>query len=263
MLGHIRRSLVSLNCSLLDEEWRTDATILVYYLPVWFQAIDGNSAVQSGIHILPMVLALVFASILTGILTSRIGYYVPFLIFGICITSVGAGLLTTLGIHTAVGQWVGYQILYGYGVGSSSQAPNMAAQTVLPRNEVSIGISVILFAQTLFGAIFVSVGQNVLDNQLAKRLAGISSITPKQLQTAGVTGLFDIIPPENHTAALEAYNDSLRVCFQVALILACLSIFGAAGMEWRSVKKNKEDSTPKNAEDAQVGKNVESKGLAP
>jgi len=120
-------------------------TLFIYYLPVWFQAIDGNSAVQSGIHTLPMVLALVFASILTGILTSRIGYYVPFLIFGICITSVGAGLLTTLGIHTAVGQWVGYQILYGYGVGSSSQAPNMAAQTVFPRNEVSIGISVILF----------------------------------------------------------------------------------------------------------------------
>ncbi|TVY33835.1 Efflux pump, partial [Lachnellula subtilissima] len=164
-------------------------TLFIYYLPVWFQAIDSNSAVESGIHILPMVLALVFASILTGILTSRIGYYMPFLIFGICITSVGAGLLTTLGIHTAMGQRVGYQILYGYGVGSYSQAPNMAAQTVLPRSEVSIGISVILFAQTLFGAIFVSVGQNVLDNQLAKRLTGISSITPKRLQTAGVAGI--------------------------------------------------------------------------
>lgn len=238
-------------------------TILVYYLPVWFQAIDGNSAVESGIHILPMVLALVLASILTGILTARIGYYMPFLIFGICITAVGAGLLTTLGISTAVGQWVGYQILYGYGMGSSVQAPNMAAQTVLPRNEVSIGISVLFFGQTLFGAIFVSVGQNVLDNQLAKRLAGISSITSKQLQTAGITGLFDLISPENHTAALEAYNDSLRICFQVGLILACLSILGAAGMEWRSVKKNKGNPAPKDSESGQTTKEVESKEIAP
>ncbi|TVY50986.1 Efflux pump aflT [Lachnellula cervina] len=237
--------------------------LFIYYLPVWFQAIDGNSAVESGIHILPMVLALVLASILTGILTARIGYYMPFLIFGICITAVGAGLLTTLGISTAVGQWVGYQILYGYGMGSSVQAPNMAAQTVLPRNEVSIGISVLFFGQTLFGAIFVSVGQNVLDNQLAKRLAGISSITSKQLQTAGITGLFDLISPENHTAALEAYNDSLRICFQVGLILACLSILGAAGMEWRSVKKNKGNPAPKDSESGQTTKEVESKEIAP
>ncbi|OCK76475.1 MFS general substrate transporter [Lepidopterella palustris CBS 459.81] len=226
-------------------------TLFIYYLPIWFQAIDGNSAVESGIHLLPMVISLVVASILTGMLTTRIGYYMPFLIFGICVTAVGAGLLTTLRINTLAGQWIGYQILYGYGLGSSIQAPNMAAQTVLPRNEVSIGVSLMLFSQTLFGAIFVSVGQNVLDNELAKRLAGISNITPKQIKTAGATDLFNIIPSQYHTAALEAYNDSLRVCFQVALILACLSILGGLGMEWRSVK-NKENPPPKNPEGEQA-----------
>jgi MFS family permease len=231
---------------------RADARTSVYFLPIWFQAIDGNLAVESGIHLLPMVLSLVVASILTGLLTTRIGYYMPFLIFGICFTAVGAGLLTTLSINTLVGKWIGYQILYGYGLGSSSQAPNMAAQTVLPCNEVSIGVSLMLFDQTLFGAIFVSVGQNVLDNQLAKRLAGISSISPQQIETAGATGLFNIIPPQYRTVALEAYNDSLRVCFQVALILACLSILGGLGMEWRSVKKNKENPPPKNPEGEQA-----------
>jgi MFS family permease len=199
-----------------------------------------------------MVLSIVVASIFTGLLTTRIGYYMPFLILGICITAVGAGLLTTLSINTLVGQWIGYQILYGYGLGSASQAPNMAAQTVLPRNEVSIGVSLILFAQTLFGAIFVSVSQNVLENQLAKRLAAISSITPQQIEAAGATDLFNIIPPQYHTAVREAYNDSLRVCFQVALILACLSIFGGLCMEWRSVKKNKENPPPKNPGGEQV-----------
>jgi MFS family permease len=193
-----------------------------------------------------MVLSIVVASIVTGILTSRIGYYMPFLIFGICVAAIGAGLLTTLGINTLVGQWIGYQILYGYGLGSSAQAPNMAAQTVLPRNEVSIGASLMLFSQTLFGAIFVSVGQNVLDNQLVKRLAGISGITPQQIKSAGATGLFNIIPPQYHTAIREAYNDSLRVCFRVALIMACLAIFGALYMEWRNVRKNKENPPPNN-----------------
>ncbi|RMJ17942.1 hypothetical protein CDV36_002374 [Fusarium kuroshium] len=194
-------------------------TLLIYFLPIWFQAIKGDSAVESGIHLLPMVLSLVVASILTGVLTTRVGYYMPFLILGICIAAIGAG------------------VLYGFGLGACFQAPNMAAQTVLPRNEVSIGASLMLFAQTLFGAIFVSVGQNVLNGELAKRLAKFSSITPQQIESAGVTGLFKMIPEKYHAAALQAYNNSLSVCFRVALIMACLAILGGIIMEWCSVKK--------------------------
>lgn len=118
----------------------------------------------------------------------------------------------------------------------------MAAQTVLPRNEVSVGASLMLFAQTLFGAIFVSVGQNVLDDQLARRLAGISDITTQQIKKAGVTGLLEIIPPQYHDAVLEAYNGSLHVCFQVALAMACIAILGGLRMEWRSVKKQQKQN---------------------
>lgn len=211
----------------------------VYYLPIWFQAIKGDSAVESGIHLLPQVIALVVGSILTGILTSCIGYYTPFLIVGICITAVGAGLLTTLQVNTTVAQWIGYQILYGWGFGSCVQAPNMAAQTVLAPNEVSIGAALMLFAQTLFGAIFASVGQNVLDGQLGQRLASIISITPQQIENAGATGVLQSIPSEQRGAALEAYNASLSVCFRVGLVLACVCIVGGIGMEWRSVKAEK------------------------
>lgn len=209
----------------------------VYYLPIWFQAIKGDSAIESGIHLLPLVISLVVASIFTGILTSRTGYYTPFLIVGICFAAVGAGVLTTLKVDASTGQWIGYQILYGLGLGACFQAPSMAAQTVLPRDEVAIGASLMLFSQTLFGAIFVSVGQNVLYSQLAKRLAGILSITPQQIESAGVTGLFSIIPPQYHTKVLGAYNGSLRICFQVALVMACLTVIGGLSMEWRSVKE--------------------------
>ena len=230
----------------------------MYYLPVWFQAIKGDSAEQSGIHILPQIIALVVASILTGVLTSRVGYYTPFLIFGICASAIGAGLLTTLRIDTTVGQWIGYQILYGWGFGGCVQAPNMAAQTVLPPKEVSIGAALMLFASTLFGAIFVSIGQNVFDGELAKRLVSITTITPLQIENAGVTGILDLIPPQDHDAALEAYNSSLRVCFRVALIVACVCILGGLTMEWRSVKtEKKKDTSPEKVEGNQVEKGEE------
>jgi MFS family permease len=226
----------------------------VYYLPIWFQAIDGNSAVDSGIHLLPTMMPIVVASIITGQLVSRIGYYTPFMIFGVCLTAVGAGLLTTLEINTSEGKWIGFQIVYGFGLGSCSQAPNMAAQTVLPREDVAIGASLMFFGLQLFGAVFISVGQNVLDNQLANRLAGIPGFSPRLIQSTGATELLKLIPAEYHAAALEAYNDSLRVCFQVCLIMACLSILGALGMEWRSVKKNLPPKNPDGERAAEEGK---------
>ncbi|RAK97340.1 MDR family MFS transporter [Aspergillus ibericus CBS 121593] len=213
--------------------------LLVYYLPIWFQAIKGVSAVSSGIHLLPMVIPLVTASILTGQLISRIGYYTPFLIFGVCLTSIGAGLLTTLNPTTSPGKWIGFQIIYGYGLGSSSQAPNMAAQTVLPRKDVAIGASLMFFGQQLFGAVFTSVSQNIISNQLSGRLSDIPGIgiTPEMVQRTGATEILSLIPEQYHAVALQAYNDSLRKCFQVGVIMACLATIGAFGMEWRSVKK--------------------------
>lgn len=231
--------------------------MVVYYLPIWFQAIEGLSAVDSGIHLLPMMLAVVVASISTGQLVSRVGYYTPFLIFGVCVTAIGAGLFTKLSIHATKGEWISFQVIYGLGFGLCSQAPNMAAQTVLPREDVSIGISLMFFGQMLFGAVFTSVGQNLLDNQLANRLAGIPGITPRLIPITGATDLLKIVPAQYHFVALKAYNASLRVDFQVALIMACLAILGAVGMEWRSVKKN---LPPKKAESGAAAEEGRSKG---
>lgn len=233
---------------------RAKARTPVYYLPIWFQAIEGISAVNSGIHLLPTMIPIVVASIITGQLVSRIGYYTPFMIFGVCLTAVGAGLLTTLQMDTSKGKWIGFQIVYGFGLGSCTQAPNMAAQTVLPRADVAIGASLMFFGQQLFGAIFTSVGQNVLDNQLANRLTDIPGISPQLIQSTGATKLLNLVPTEYHAAALEAYNDSLRVCFQIGLIMACLSVVGALGMEWRSVKRNLPPKSPDGGRFAEEGK---------
>lgn len=194
---------------------------------------------------------MVFSSIIMGVGTAKAGYYTPFLLIGTFVTAIGSGLLTMLKVDTSMGQWIGYQIVYGFGLGGCFQAPSMAAQTVLPRKEVAIGASLMLFGQTLFSAIFVSVGQNVLDQHLANNLIRISgiNITPNDIETAGITGLFEIVPPQYRASVLQAYNFSLRLCFIIALVFACLSLFGSAGMEWRNVKEDQGEKTGINSKE--------------
>ncbi|GKT84542.1 MFS aflatoxin efflux pump [Colletotrichum tofieldiae] len=224
--------------------------VFAYFIPIYFQAIQGVSAVDSGIRTLPLVLSMtVFAGVSGGIIT-RFGYYTPVMLLGTCIMAVGAGLLTTLQVHTGAAKWIGYQVIYGVGMGMSFQAPNLAAQTVLKMRDVPVGASIMFFSQTLGGAIFISVGQNVLNNELVKRIRGLPGLEGVDLKGSGATTLTEL-PAEVRGPVLEAYNDALRVVFVVGLVLVCSVLIGACGMEWKSVKKGQQ-AKMKAKEDAEA-----------
>ncbi|KAI9819043.1 MAG: MFS sugar transporter [Thelocarpon impressellum] len=211
--------------------------LFVYYLPIWFQAIKGVSAVQSGIDNLPMILGLVIVSIIAGGLVTTFGYYTPVMIAGAVLMAVGAGLLTTLEIDTGSPGWIGYQALFGFGVGLGLQQSLIAVQTVLHIDDVPTGTAAIIFFQTLGGALFVSIGQNVFTNQLVSGLrAAAPGLDPAIVLRTGATSLKAAVPAEFLPGVLVAYNDALVDCYRVGLAMACLTIVGAAGVEWRSVK---------------------------
>ncbi|KAF9242437.1 hypothetical protein DTO013E5_7755 [Penicillium roqueforti] len=222
--------------------------IFVYFLPIWFQSIKGSSAVESGIRLLPTMISMVVGSISGGIINSKIGYYTPLAIIGSCIMSVGAGLLTTFQVDTGEGKWIGYQIVYGIGLGLCFQVPNLAAQTVLPKPDVPSGLALMLFGQLIGAAIFVSVGENILANQLVKKLSGLPGFNPRLVTSGGVTELLNSMPAHLHDVVLYSYNEALKKVFQVGLILSCLTLLGATTLEWKSIKQG------------QPKKDLESKG---
>lgn len=226
---------------------------MVYYLPLWFQAIKDVSAYHSGIDILPLLLSLVVSSITAGALVQRIGYYTPFMIANSCILSIGAGLITTFTPDTGHGKWIGYQVVYGFGLGLGMQQASLAAQAVLPRKDAATGISLIMFCQQLGGAVFVSVGQNVFDNELVKGLSNVAGIQPAAVVATGATELRKTVDPANLAGVLSAYNGALVKVFEAALAMACLSIIGALSMEWKSIKKVKKQGGPGAAEKGEIG----------
>ena len=84
--------------------------IVSFYLPIWSQAIQGTSAAQAGVRLLPYFLVTVIFVIGSGIGVSKLGYYTPFLIVGFALLSVATGLLTTLHVDSTIGEWIGYQV---------------------------------------------------------------------------------------------------------------------------------------------------------
>ncbi|KAJ7476946.1 major facilitator superfamily domain-containing protein [Mycena galericulata] len=211
--------------------------ILVYFLPIWFQAIKGVSAVKSGIDNLPMILSLVISSLIAGGIITAVGYYTPFMIVSSVLMGVGSGLISTFAVNTGHAHWIGFQILFGFGVGFGMQQPIMAAQTVLSLQDIPTGTSLIMFMQTLGGALFVSVAQNVFSNKLSSGLVSqVPGVDPTIVLSAGATSLRNSIAAEYLPAVISVYNDALVSAYYVSVAMACLSLAGALGMEWRSVK---------------------------
>jgi hypothetical protein len=134
--------------------------VLAYYLPVWFQAVQEVPAFDSGIRTLPLLLTVAVAAILGGALVTALGYYAPIMLLGTALMSVGAGLLTTLRPDATAAHWIGYQAIYGIGVGLGIQQPMIAVQTALDMKDIPTASCMIIFFQTMGGAIFISVGMS-------------------------------------------------------------------------------------------------------
>ncbi|KAL5120164.1 hypothetical protein ACEQ8H_001990 [Pleosporales sp. CAS-2024a] len=234
------------------------------YIPLWFQAIKGASAMHSGINTIPLVLSVVVGSIMSGGLTQRIGYYTPFMILGSSLMAVGTGLLTTWNINTSSSMWIGYQVILGLGVGCTMQHPNLAVQIVLPQHDIPTGTAVLSLCQTLGGAVFTAVGQNLYIHRFSAGLEAIGGVDTKQILSGGATDIARFVPSALRPEVLNAYNNSLtKGTFFAALIVACLALPAALGMEWRSVKikqgapaspaQHEEKTTPSDPEETAQG----------
>jgi hypothetical protein len=215
-----------------------------YYLPYYFQAINGDTAIKSGVNVMPYLISTVVLSLLTGAIVSKTGYFTPPAILGPVLSTVGCGLLTMLEVNTPSSKLIGYQVLAAAGIGMAIQQGIIAVQVVLPLESVPIGTAIILFFQNISGSIFVSAGNSILRNELTGMLqkANIPGVNVQVVLAAGATQIRQVVPAEGLQLTLDVYNRALQKVFIVAIPLSALGVFAGLAMEWRSVKEKRKEN---------------------
>lgn len=212
-----------------------------YYLPYWFQAIKNKTAIISGVDTIPYLASNFVCSMIAGFFVTKTGYFNPPAILGCAIATVGCGMITLLNVEISNGRWIGYLIIAGAGVGFAVQQGIVAVQAVVPAAVVPIATALILFAQSLSGAIFVSVANSVLRNRLESGLeaARLPGVDVERVLAAGATEVKDAVPAESLAQVFRIYNDALDKVFIIAVPLAGLGLLCALGMEWKRLIKEK------------------------
>lgn len=140
---------------------------------------------------------------------------------------------------------------------------NLAVQVVLEKGDIPIGTAILSLFQTLGGAVFTAVGQNLYIDKFSEGLQRIEGVDASHILGLGATDLTRSVAPELKDRVLEAYNTSLtHGTFLAALFIACLSVPAALGMEWRSVKGGADTGRPMAAQDLERSIDHGKKNLA-
>ncbi|KAK6859844.1 MFS general substrate transporter [Apiospora arundinis] len=222
--------------------------IHTYFMPIWFQAVWGFTAIQSGIAMIPYFVANALFSLFSGIFVSKVGYFTPPAILGSAIGTVGCGMFTLFNPGMGTGMWIGLQILASAGFGMSIQQGFTAVQTVLSKDDVAVGTASVVAAQSLGGAVFISVGNNVFQARLRSVIAAdnLQGIDVDAIVAAGATAFRHLVPSNELTQLILDYNKALQTVFLCAVPCAGLAWMACCCLEWNSVKGKKPSTTEAN-----------------
>lgn len=104
------------------------------YLPTFLQMVDGASATESGLLMLPMMAGIVGASIIGGQLISRTGRYKIYPLLGAALAALGMWLLSRLEVDTSRLTYSIWMAVLGTGIGLVMPVLVLAVQnSVRPR----------------------------------------------------------------------------------------------------------------------------------
>lgn len=143
----------------------------VIYIPLFIQAIQGDSATSSGNSLTPMMISLVIASVISGQILSRTGKYRVLGIIGMALVTLGMFLLYTMNIDTPRFTTISYMILMGLGMGITFPLYTLVVQNAFPMNRVGVVTATVQFFRSIGSTVGTAVLGSLVINQFHDKFA--------------------------------------------------------------------------------------------
>ncbi len=197
------------------------------FLPLFLQNVKGVSPTASGLRILPLMLGMLAASVISGRLVTRWGRYRIFPIVGTAMMTLGAYLLSL--IDASINSWVFafYMFVFGVGMGLIMQVLVVAVQNAVSYKDLGVATSAATFFRMIggsfgtavFGAIYAIVFNHTIAPTLAKvPPALLKSFNPQTLDPAILAKLKSTaVGLAFFTKYIDAVTHSVQTVFLVAV----------------------------------------------
>ncbi|WP_406078383.1 MDR family MFS transporter [Micromonospora sp. NBC_00858] len=141
------------------------------FLPLYQQTVQGASATNSGLLLLPLMFGMLIVSLVIGRAITKTGRYRAYPIIGGVVMTAGMALLTLLDTNTSKVQSSLYMVVLGAGMGFLMQTSMLIAQNSVEQKDLGAASG----AATFFRSIGGSFGISLFGAIFASRLSGSSA----------------------------------------------------------------------------------------
>ncbi|KAG2215926.1 hypothetical protein INT46_004182 [Mucor plumbeus] len=129
---------------------------IIYFIPLHFQIVKGDTAVESALELLSFFITAVFGGLISGVIINRTGRYQVMLWGGTALSVVGAALFQSCTIDTSNTLQYTYLAILGFGIGIFKNIFVVVGQAAVPIEDLTIATAHGQFARLLGGAFGVN-----------------------------------------------------------------------------------------------------------
>ncbi|MDX2824653.1 MDR family MFS transporter [Streptomyces ipomoeae] len=204
----------------------------VLFLPLFQQSVQGASATNSGLLLLPMLGAMLVVSMIAGRVTTGSGRYKVFPLVGSALMVVGLFLLAQMDTGTSRVTSGVYMAVVGAGMGCLMQITMLVAQNSVEMKDMGVASSTTTLARTLgssfgvaiMGALFNSRVQDVMaerGGELGSRVTEQSA----QLDAASLAKLPEPVREAYQFAVASGTHGAFLLGAGVAVVALVAAVF--------------------------------------
>ncbi|MFI7454707.1 MDR family MFS transporter [Nonomuraea sp. NPDC049714] len=199
---------------------------VLIYMPQYLQIVKGMSPTKSGLMTLPMVVAMLMASITSGKIVTRTGRWKHFPVAGLALVTVGLFLLSRLHVDSTE-LLIGFDLgVLGLGLGLTMQMLILAAQNGSEVRDMASTTSGVSFFRALGGAMGVAAFGAILNGRLTSEMAELARAArltlPEGAVSLGSPEEIHRLPEAVRTIVLESFTRGLETVFLVGVPIAVL-----------------------------------------
>ncbi|KAG0083472.1 hypothetical protein BGZ93_001684 [Podila epicladia] len=146
---------------------------LLFYLPLYFQAVNGSSPVRSGVELLPFVVLSSAMAVVVGLLMSRWGTYKEFIVSGFALSTIASGLLILFDEDTSKAVVNIVLVLEGVAMGLVVNTTLLGVHAQLAnKSDLALSTSLWTFLRTFGGVFGIALGGAFVQSSLSSAGAG-------------------------------------------------------------------------------------------
>jgi len=209
------------------------------YMPLYMQGVLGMSAASSGMLFVPMIFAMIFASMGSGQIVSRTGRYKALAVGGAVMATLGMALVARVGPTGNATLMLWCLVVAGVGFGVAQPVYALVVQNAAPRAQLGAATATSQFFRSIGSTIGVAFFGTLLLGLYHQRLeqllppdtpAAIRQVVDNPLQTSGEHGVplhqapAPEIPPEVQASVRTSLAAGMQRVFDLAAVVMGLSI---------------------------------------